>query len=152
MPENLQVVVDHGKELETEGEFRARLVQLSEGFASAGGRAFAGLEQVGRHGDGAVDEAGEHDAGRRVEMHHFGRDAGTRRLLGRYRLVGAVDIFLGALAGDAQAIFACLEDEVGETAEPLDGDCRHIDPRKAGDAFQGVACLPDPVVVHPFTP
>ena len=41
-----------------------------------------------------------------VEVQHFGADAGLRRLARGDRLVGAVDVFLGALAGNAQAMVA----------------------------------------------
>ena len=50
-------------------------------------RAGARLEQGGRHGDGVVDEARHHHAGRGIEVKHVGTDAGLGRLARRLLLI-----------------------------------------------------------------
>ena len=74
-------------------------------------------------------------------MQKLGADTGLCGLLRGDRLVGAVDIFLCALAGNAQAVVADAEDEIGQAAEPprLSRICEKRDPRN------GLSCLVHPV-------
>ena len=56
----------------------------------------------------------------RIDMDHLGADAGVGRLARRDRLVGAVDVFLGALARQPHTVVADAKHEIGQAAEPLD--------------------------------
>src|SRR3546814_13570319 len=58
--ENRQIVVDHGKKLEAEAEFLAAAVHALQRFGAARRGAGALAEILGRHGDDAVDAAGQH--------------------------------------------------------------------------------------------
>ena len=72
----------------------------------------------------------------RVEVEHLGADAGLGRLARRDRLVGAVDVLLGALAGNAQADAAQPIDAVGQPAQPLDRTAVAGQHRDAGRRVQ----------------
>ena len=122
------VIVDHGEKIEAGGKDHAAVMQLPQRAGGAGGAAGAGAEEVGRHGDGIGDEARHHQAGCGIGMQHLGRDTGGGGGAGGGGFVGAVDIFGGAFAGDAQDMPAQVPDAVGQPAKA---------PRRAGEALQG---------------
>ena len=114
-----EVIVDHREKLEAEGKDRAGRVQLAKGGPCPPRGAGTRAEGFRAHRDGAVDEAGNHDAGRVVHVPHLGADARARGLACRDGLVRAVDIFLGPLAGDPQAPVPDPEDKVRQPAKAL---------------------------------
>ena len=120
--EHAEIFVDHREDLEAEPERRAARMKLAEGARGAGGRAGTGPEQVRRHGD-ALHMAGDHHAGCRVAPENVGRNARFCRGARVVRLDLAVDIGLGARAGQAQHDGTVREidapDDVGQAAEPF---------------------------------
>ena len=117
--EDRQVIVDHGEQLEPEGDDGARAVQHRQRLPCPFRRAGAGGEGVGRHRHRAVDVTGDHDAACRIGVDEFGADTGNRGRLRGQSLDLAVDIFLGSRTGQAQAVFADPEDAVGQPAQPF---------------------------------
>jgi hypothetical protein len=142
--QELQVAVDHVEELEAERKIRAGVVKAPKCAAGPCRSAGAGFEQAFRHGDGIADKRGHHETGRCVEVKNGGANPGPGRLARRLFLIGAVDIFLGSLAGEAQAIGLAAgidaKDQIGQTAEPGDASRRGIksrEERNCGERFGG---------------
>ena len=136
-----QVALERSEGIEAPGEGRARAMQAAQGARRARDRPRVAEPSLA-HGLGAVDEAAQEDAARRIGVEHLGADAGLRcgaRVLG---LGAAVDDTLDA--GEAQDVDAerALDAiaAVAQSAEPRDVDRGGLDaskqryPGERGDA------------------